>query len=187
MRLVMLGGPGSGKGTQAKNLSKQLKLPIISLGDILRQAIAAQTPLGINAQPYVEKGELLPDSIMIQFVKQRLTLDDVQQGWILEGYPRTAFQGEELDFLLEDLQQPLNWAIYLKINENVMIERSLARSLFDDLPDVISKRIAKFHECTVPILEYYDKSQRLVTVDGLGAADQVTAMILSDLNDKNHS
>lgn len=178
MRLVMLGGPGAGKGTQAKNLSQQLKLPIISLGDILRQAIAAQTPLGIKAQPYVERGELLPDSIMIQFVKHRLIQDDVQQGWILEGYPRTAFQAEELDFLLEDLQQPLNWAVYLEISATIMVERSLARSLFDDLPDVISKRIAKFHECTVPILEYYDGTKRLLTIDGLLKANQVTTTIL---------
>lgn len=181
MRLVMLGGPGAGKGTQAKNLSNRLRLPIISLGNILRQAIAAQTPLGVKAQPYVEKGELLPDSIMIQFVKQRLAQDDLQQGWILEGYPRTAFQAEELDFLLEDLQQPLKWAVYLAISETVMIERSLARSLFDDLPDVISKRIAKFHECTVPILEYYDGTKRLLTVDALVSADQVTATILDRL------
>lgn len=181
MRLVMLGGPGAGKGTQAKNLSKHLKLPIISLGDILRQAIAAQTALGIKAQPYVEKGELLPDSIMIQFVKQRLVQEDVQQGWILEGYPRTAFQAEELDFLLEDLAQPVNWAVYLEISETAMVERSLARSLFDDLPDVISKRISKFHECTVPILEYYEGTKRLLTINGLFAASQVTASILEQL------
>lgn len=178
MRLVMLGGPGAGKGTQAKNLSQQLKLPIISLGDILRQAIAAQTPLGIKAQPYVERGELLPDSIMIQFVKHRLIQDDVQQGWILEGYPRTAFQAEELDFLLEDLHQPLHRAVYLAINETVMVERSLARSLFDDLPDVINQRIAKFHQCTIPILEYYDGTKRLLTIDGLLKANQVTTKIL---------
>ncbi|QHU98766.1 adenylate kinase family protein [Synechocystis sp. CACIAM 05] len=181
MRLVMLGGPGSGKSTQSHNLSQELKLPVISMGGILREAIANATPLGIKAKPYVERGDLLPDPMMIEFIQQRLVQEDGGQGWILEGYPRTAFQAEELDFLLEDLGQPLDWALYLKIDEATMVERSLNRSLFDDHPEAITTRIGKFHEYTVPLLEYYAAKQNLLTVDAHLAVDQVTKLILARL------
>lgn len=177
----MLGGPGSGKSTQSHNLSQELKLPVISMGGILREAIANATPLGIKAKPYVERGDLLPDPMMIEFIQQRLVQEDGGQGWILEGYPRTAFQAEELDFLLEDLGQPLDWALYLKIDEATMVERSLNRSLFDDHPEAITTRIGKFHEYTVPLLEYYAAKQNLLTVNAYPEVDQVTKLILARL------
>lgn len=177
----MLGGPGSGKSTQSHNLNQELKLPVISMGGILREAIANATPLGIKAKPCVERGDLLPDPMMIEFIQQRLVQEDGGQGWILEGYPRTAFQAEELDFLLEDLGQPLDWTLYLKIDEATMVERSLNRSLFDDHPEAITTRIGKFHEYTVPLLEYYAAKQNLLTVDAHLAVDQVTKLILARL------
>ncbi|AIE73305.1 Adenylate kinase [Synechocystis sp. PCC 6714] len=177
----MLGGPGAGKSTQSHNLSQQLNLPLISMGGILREAIAGATPLGVKAKPYMEKGELLPDPMMIEFVQQRLVQEDVSQGWILEGYPRTAFQAEELDFLLEDLAQPLDWALYLKISEEAMLERSLNRSLFDDHPEAVTTRIGRFREYTIHLLEYYAGKQKLLTVDGNPMVDQVTALILAQL------
>lgn len=128
MRLVILGGPGAGKGTQARRLCHQLGISEISTGDALRHAIASQSELGCQAQPYVEKGELVPDPILIEFMRQRLLQPDTHQGWLLEGYPRTAFQAEELDFLLEDLEQRLDWAIYLEVSESVMMNRSVKRS-----------------------------------------------------------
>ncbi len=128
MRLVILGGPGAGKGTQARRLCHQLGISEISTGDALRNAIASQTELGCQAQPYVEKGELVPDPILIEFMRQRLLQPDTHRGWLLEGYPRTAFQAEELDFLLEDLEQRLDWAIYLEVSESVMMNRSVWRS-----------------------------------------------------------
>ena len=178
MRLVMLGGPGAGKGTQSKNLSHYLDLPIISMGDILRAAIAAQTPLGIQAEPYVTKGELLPDFMMIQFIRQRLQQPNIQTGWILEGYPRTAFQAEELDFLLEELEQPLDWAIYLEISEATMLKRSLARSLFDDQPPIIQKRIEQFRQRTIPILEYYQGKKNLLNIPAESVAKMVSETLL---------
>ncbi len=181
MRLVMLGGPGAGKSTQSNSLGKQINLPVISMGGVLRQAISDATPLGAKAKPYVEQGQLLPDPMMIEFVKQRLTQEDVAQGWILEGYPRTAFQAEELDFLLDDLGQPLNWAIYLEIDQSVMVERSLARSLFDDHPEAVSTRIEKFHSHTIPLLDYYTAKKKLLTVDGYPKADTVTELILEKI------
>jgi adenylate kinase len=166
----------------------------ISSGNILRRAIAAQTDLGRKAQPYVEKGELVPDEILIEFMRQRLLEPDTAKGWVLEGYPRTAFQAEELDFLLEDLNQQLDWAIYLTVPESVMMTRSVkrtqnhaqdsqssAQSRPDDNPDIVKRRIELFHERTVPILEYYDYRHKLLTINGDQPPEQVQQNILTKL------
>ncbi|MEM7553900.1 MAG: nucleoside monophosphate kinase [Cyanobacteria bacterium P01_A01_bin.84] len=193
MKLSILGGSGSGKSTQAQILCKDFNIPLISTGEILRGAITQSEfaeevaydslsklvaqesnglgyknflDLGRHAQPYVENGELVPDEIMIKFIRKRLKQPDVNCGWILEGYPRTAFQAEELDFLLEDLQQELDWAIYLQVSEAVMVNRCSDRSLPDDRPEIVQRRIELFYDCTVPILEYYDRRRRLLTVNG---------------------
>ncbi|MBE9045923.1 nucleoside monophosphate kinase [Pleurocapsales cyanobacterium LEGE 10410] len=182
MRLVILGGTGSGKGTQTARLSDRLKILSISMGDILREGIAAGTELGQQAETYVSKGELVPDSLMIQFVQQRLQQPDVSDGWILEGYPRTAFQAEELDFLLQKIKQKLDWAIYLKVSEAIMTERALGRGMADDRVEVIERRIQNFQEFTVPILEYYDYCQRLLTIDGEQSPDAVTQELMSKVS-----
>ncbi|MGK7945968.1 MAG: adenylate kinase family protein [Microcystaceae cyanobacterium] len=181
MRLVMLGGPGAGKGTQSLRLAKSLAIPTISIGGILREAISANTSLGQKAEPYVEKGELLPDEIMIQFMRQRLLRTDIQKGWVLDGYPRTAFQAEELDFLLDELNQKIDWAIYLKVSEAVMQDRSLSRSLLDDSPDVIERRIEAFKRQTIPILEYYEGTKRLLTIAADSSAEEVEQATLNHL------
>ena len=182
MRLVILGGTGAGKGTQSERLCSALDIRGISTGEILREAIAAQTDLGLQAKNYVEKGELVPDRLMIQFMGERLRRSDVSNGWLLEGYPRTAFQAEELDFLLDELEQRLNWAIYLKVSESVMMERSLARSRQDDTPEILARRIQMFTERTIPILEYYDRRHKLLTIDGEQPPDLVEQEILQNLN-----
>jgi len=195
VRLVILGGPGAGKGTQARQLCRQLSISEISTSDILRQAIASQTDLGREAQVYVEKGELVPDPILIEFMRQRLLQPDAAKGrgWLLEGYPRTAFQAEELDFLLEELEQHLDWAIYLQVPESVMMSRSIARSRSskglaftgevrpDDHPEIVQRRIDLFHERTIPILEYYGYRQRLLTINGDQSPEQVQQDILQKL------
>ncbi|GAB4186327.1 MAG: adenylate kinase [Coleofasciculaceae cyanobacterium] len=198
MRLVILGGPGAGKGTQTRMLCRQLGISEISTSDILRQAIASQTELGHQAQVYVEKGELVPDELMIEFMRERLLRDDAKgNGWLLEGYPRTAFQAEELDFLLEDLGQRLDWAIYLEVPELVMMNRCLARSPTrsdnlkenpsandsrpDDRPEIIQRRINLFHECTIPILEYYGYCNRLLTINADQSPEQVQQEIVQKL------
>ncbi len=197
MRLVILGGPGAGKGTQARQLCRQLSLSLISTGDMLRQAIASQTDLGHQAQVYVEKGELVPDPILIEFIRQRLLQPDTAKCWLLEGYPRTAFQAEELDFLLDEFEQQLHWAIYLEVSESVMMSRSIGRShtpqenphnltplgdlRTDDQPEIVQRRIDLFHERTVPILEYYGYRQRLLTINGDQSPEQVQQDILQKL------
>ncbi len=192
MRLVILGGPGAGKGTQARLLCRHLEISEISTSDMLRTAIASQSELGRQAQVYVEKGELVPDPILIEFMRQRLLQDDAAKGkgWLLEGYPRTAFQAEELDFLLDDLGQQLDWAIYLEVSKSVMMSRCLERVRSerglpftsevrpDDNPDIVQRRIDLFYERTIPILEYYGYRNRLLTINGDQAIEQVQQEIL---------
>ncbi|MFB2836211.1 adenylate kinase family protein [Floridanema evergladense] len=182
MRLIILGGAGAGKRTQAQRLSSCLSIPWISTGDILRDAIATVTPLGKQAQTFVAKGELVPDEIMIEFMRQRLLLPDVANGWILDGYPRTAFQAEELDFLLEDLGQQLNWAIWLDVPQSVLEVRCLKRGLIDDRLDIIQRRIQLFQERTLPILDYYGYRQRLLSIDGEQTPDRVQQNILEKIS-----
>ena len=181
MRLIILGSPGSGRGTQSKRLSKHFNIPEISTGNILREGMALGTDLGNQAKAYVEKGEWVPDEIIIEFMHQRLLQSDVTGGWVLEGYPRTAFQAEELDFLLERLEQKLSWAIYIEVSESVMMERCLKRSLKEDDPDIVKRRIENFRESTIPILEYYDRRGRLLTLDGSLSPDLVEKNILNSL------
>ncbi|HEY9808265.1 MAG TPA: adenylate kinase [Halomicronema sp.] len=178
MRLIILGGPGAGKGTQAQKLCNKLDIPWIGTGDILRKAITAQTELGQQAQPYVEKGELVPDPTMIEFIRARLLLPDVGNGWLLDGYPRTAFQAEELDFLLDDLQQKLDWAIWLEVPQAILMSRSLARSRPDDQPEIIQRRIDLFYECTIPIMEYYEHRNRLLKINASQSPQQVQEELL---------
>ena len=178
MRLVILGGPGAGKGTQAQQLCSNLSIPLLALGDILRAQIASETDLGKLAVPYVEKGELVPDEILIQFIGRRLLLWDVFNGWLLEGYPRTAFQAEELDFLLEDLAQELDWAVWLKVPHEVLLRRSIDRAREDDEPAILQRRLDLFKERTIPILEYYEYRHKLLTINGDQSPEQVQQDLL---------
>ncbi|MBE9142285.1 adenylate kinase [Planktothrix mougeotii] len=182
MRLVILGGPGAGKGTQAKLLCSYLGIPCLDIGQILRQKIRAQTELGRQAKPFVDQGELVPDEIMIQFVRQQLLDPDVAKGWLLDGYPRTAFQAEELDFLLEDLDQRLNWVIYLNVPEKVLKNRSLERSRADDQLGIIERRIELFYQRTIPILEYYEPRGHLLDVNGEQPPEQIYQEICQRLS-----
>ncbi|MBD0265640.1 MAG: nucleoside monophosphate kinase [Tolypothrix sp. Co-bin9] len=188
MRFVILGGSGSGKSTQAQRLCRYFDIPLISTGEILREALKSQSSrctnanlssLGRHVQPYVEKGELVPDEITIELIRTRLNNDDLNSGWVLEGYPRTAFQAEELDFLLDDLQQKLDWAIYLQVPEAVMVTRSLGRSLPDDQPEIVQRRIEIFYDRTMNILEYYDRRRRLLTINGDQFPEMVEQNILT--------
>jgi len=182
VRLVILGGAGSGKRTQAQLLSRNLNIPCIPTGDILRDAITSGTVLGKQAQAYVEKGELVPDETMIEFMRQRLLLPDVGKGWVLDGYPRTAFQAEELDFLLEDFGQHPDLAIWLDVPESILYSRCLHRGLIDDVPDIIQRRIHLFQQRTIPILDYYDYRQRLLRINGNQPPQEVQRDILQQIS-----
>jgi adenylate kinase len=182
VRLVILGGPGAGKGTQAQQLCSNLSIPLLALGDILREAIASETDLGKLAMPYVETGELVPDATMIQFIRRRLLLWDVFNGWVLEGYPRTAFQAEELDFLLSDLAQQLDWAIWLKVPNEVLLSRSIERDRSDDSPEILQRRLDLYYEQTLPIVDYYEHRNKLLIINGAQSPEQVQQDILKVVN-----
>ncbi|MEH2168313.1 MAG: nucleoside monophosphate kinase [Nostoc sp.] len=205
MRLVILGGSGSGKSTQAQRLCRYFDIPLISIGEILRLAISGNQPLpefrwleadprtslsvyaslnelGYHAQPYMQKGELVPDEMIIELIRIRLRQPDINCDWVLEGYPRTAFQAEELDFLLDDLGQKLDWAIYLQVPEAVMVSRSLGRSLPDDQPEIVQRRVELFYDRTIPILEYYDRRRCLLTINGDQSPEIVQQNILTLLS-----
>jgi adenylate kinase len=186
VRLVILGGSGSGKSTQAQRLCSHFDIPQISTGEILQEAIASNkqsttysnlSELDRYPQPYMAKGELVPDEMMIELIRWRLKKPDVSGGWVLEGYPRTAYQAEELDFLLDELGQKLDWAIYLQVPEAVMVSRSLGRSLPDDHPEIVQRRVEIFYDRTIPILEYYDRRRYLLTING----DQLPHMVLQNI------
>nr|WP_275415802.1 adenylate kinase [Leptolyngbya sp. CCY15150] len=177
VKLIILGGPGAGKGTQASQLCQFLSIPHISTGTILREAIAAHSDLGKQVQAYVAQGEFVPDKIMIELIRQRLQQPDSQQGWLLDGYPLTAFQAEELDFLLDSLEQRIDWAIWLEVPNAVLVERSLERSRSDDQPDVVHRRLELIQERTVPILDYYGYRKRLLKIDGNQSMEQVQQAI----------
>jgi adenylate kinase len=173
VRVVFLGGPGSGKGTQGQLLSHKLGIPLISTGDILREAIAQNTPLGLKALPYLEKGELVPDRTLIKLIRESLLNSEVSKCWVLDGYPRTAFQAEELDFLLVELNQQLNYAIWLDVPEDVMINRSQKRLRDDDHPDIVQRRMEIFHHTTIPMMEYYQMRGCLLTINGHQSIEEI--------------
>lgn len=181
MRLVILGGPGAGKGTQATKLSTNLGLLPISTGDMLRAAIVAQTDFGQKIQAQVERGDLVEDSSMIELIRDRLTQADMPLTWLLDGYPRTAFQAEELDFLLEDLNHPLTHALFIQVPDTVLLDRSLSRARQDDTPDSIQRRIALFNAVTTPLLDYYAMQRRLIRVNGDQEPEAVQQEILARL------
>jgi adenylate kinase len=162
-------------------LQQRLGVPWIATGDMLRSAIADGTELGKAVQRYVANGELVPDEQMIALIRQRLLQPDAAHGWIMDGYPRTAFQAEELDFLLDELNQQLSRVICLDVPVPVLIARSTARARPDDTADIIQRRIDLYHERTTPILEYYDMKKCLVRVDGTQAVGDVQQAILQTI------
>lgn len=166
MRLVILGGSGSGKSTQAHRLCKYFEIPLISTDEVLQDAISSFTDNGHLTQPDVVAGELASDETMIKFIRNCLKQTDIDSGWVLEGYPCTALQAEELDFLLDSLGQKLDWAIYLQVPQAVMVTRSLGRSHPDDQSEIVQRRVEIFYDRTIPILEYYDRRRRLLTING---------------------
>ncbi len=181
VRLILIGGPGAGKGTQAQRLSLGLGIPWISSGELLQGAIAAETPLGQAVRPTVEAGELVDDRTMIDLIAQRLAQPDAAQGWLLDGYPRTAFQAEELDFLLDTLQQRVDWALWLDVPKAVLMARSLQRRRADDHPEALQRRIELLYDRTLPIVDYYGYRDRLLKIDGDQPPAQVEAAIRTAL------
>jgi adenylate kinase len=178
--LIFLGPPGSGKGTQGQVLAKNLQVPHISTGDMLRQAIADKTPLGEQAQSYMDKGELVPDDLILDLIRERLGQDDTKNGWILDGFPRNVAQAEFLDRLLLAINHQAKWTVNLNVPDDAIVERLLLRGRNDDTEVTIRRRLEVYQEQTAPLINYYQEQGKLHSVDGDQAPEEV-ANILQDL------
>ncbi|MDQ6882750.1 MAG: adenylate kinase [Candidatus Dormibacteraeota bacterium] len=179
--LVLLGPPGSGKGTQAARLSADLAIPAISTGDILRAQEQADSAHGGELRRYLDRGELVPDQLVIDIIRHRLHDPDTANGFILDGFPRTRAQGEALDTMLEALHHPIDTAIYLSIPAAALLERLRHRHRPDDRPDVVRHRIEVYFEQTAPLIDYYRSTARLLDVDANRSPDEVYASLEAGL------
>lgn len=211
MKLVLLGPPGAGKGTQAEKISDKYNIPAISTGHIIRNAIADKTPVGVEAKTYIDRGELVPDSMVIKMVEERLKEDDCKNGYILDGFPRTVSQAEAM----ESLPIPIDMVLEILVDEDVIVDRLSGRRECnacgatyhvkanppkredvcdkcsgqlvrreDDVPDVIRNRISVYKKQTEPLEEYYEKKGLLVSVEGLNEVDDTTRAVIEAIDKK---
>ncbi|BAW96016.1 adenylate kinase [[Synechococcus] sp. NIES-970] len=177
IRLIFLGPPGAGKGTQAQILAESHGIPHISTGEILRAAIANETELGQQAQGFVDRGELVPDSLILDLIRERLQQPDAQQGWILDGFPRNVSQAAFLNTLLAELSQQCNVALNLEVPDSTLIERLLSRGRKDDNQETIRRRLEVYREQTAPVIDFYQKQGSLQSVNGDRLPEEVTAAL----------
>ena len=179
--VLLLGPPGSGKGTQAVRLTTKYGVPQIATGDILRAQVEAGTRLGRQVNAYLDRGELVPDSLVVDIIRDRLSQPDAQHGFVLDGFPRTVPQARALDQLLVELNRPLDAVIYLDVDRTSLVDRLAQRALLDqrsdDRPDVIPHRIDVFLEQTAPLIEYYRGQGKLSLIDGTLLPDQVAVAV----------
>ena len=184
-RLLLIGPPGAGKGTQAAKLAEAFQIPAISTGDIFRENVKNETELGKQAKAFMDRGEYVPDSLTNALVRDRLDWDDAKSGFLLDGYPRTADQVEELDSILGDKNESLNAVVLITADTDEVVRRLLGRAAeqgrADDTEDVIRRRLEVYGEQTAPLIDVYSKRNLVIEVDGLGAVEEVTARILEAL------
>jgi adenylate kinase len=173
MRLVFIGPPGVGKGTQSERLVRHLGIIHLSTGEMLRRACAEQTELGKQAHQYMESGKLAPDELMLNLVSERLTADDCKRGYLLDGFPRTLGQAESLDEVLASRGTPLDLVLELTADADELIRRLAARGRKDDQPEIVRFRLDEYERETVPLSDYYSRRGLLRTVDGRGTPDEV--------------
>jgi adenylate kinase len=181
MRIVFLGPPGCGKGTQAKLLARRLGVPAISTGDMLREAVRQGTPLGLRAKAIMEAGELVPDDVVIGLIRERIAAPDARGGFLLDGFPRTIEQARELERLLEGNGAALDVVINLLVPEKILIERMLGRASeegrSDDRPETVVERLRVYREKTAPLVDHYRAGGLLADVEGSGDISQVAERI----------
>ena len=173
MRLIFVGPPGVGKGTQCERLVELLAIPHLSTGEILRQAIVEGTQVGRASESYMSQGKLVPDEIVLRIMRQRLDQPDCQNGYLLDGFPRTIVQAKSLDEYLEQRGTPMSCVLELKVDKQHIIERLSVRGRADDRPEIIRERLNRYDEQTAPLIEYYRAQGLLREIDGLGSPDEV--------------
>jgi len=188
MRLVLLGAPGSGKGTQATRLRDHYGVPHISTGELLRGAVKAGTELGLRAKAVMESGALVSDDIVLAILEERLSQGDTGEGYILDGYPRNLAQANALDALLARIGQPVERAIQLDVDNELLIARLAGRALAegraDDNPESVRKRLEVYDEQTAPVIDYYRHQQKLTAIDGVGSMEEVFGRIVEALDSR---
>ncbi|MBJ7405316.1 MAG: adenylate kinase [Bradyrhizobium sp.] len=187
MRIILLGPPGSGKGTQAQLLVQRYGIVQLSTGEMLRAAVAAGTPVGLKAKEIMASGGLVPDEVVVGIISDRIDQPDAKNGFILDGFPRTVPQAEALDELLKRKHLKLDAVIELRVNESALLSRVEARVAqmkergeevrVDDTPEVLTKRLASYRSQTEPLIHYYSERRKLSTIDGMMAIDEVTRAI----------
>lgn len=182
MRLVLLGAPGSGKGTQAARLKTHLQVPHVSTGDLLRAEVAAGSKLGLEAKEVMARGELVSDAILLGMLEDRFSRpgspeESCRNGFILDGYPRNLAQADALDGLLERIGQPMDFAVQLEVPTDLLVERIAGRAKAegraDDSPESVRTRLRVYEEQTAPVIEFYRQHGQLTVVDGVGTLDEV--------------
>ncbi|MEI7861255.1 MAG: adenylate kinase, partial [Planctomycetota bacterium] len=181
MRIILIGPPGAGKGTQCQRLLDLLAVPHLSTGEMLRNAVRQATPEGVAAKQFMEQGQLVPDSLIVGMVIKRLERADCRKGFLLDGFPRTLPQAATLDDLLERRAMSVDGVIELAVPRDELVRRMTARRRADDNPEIFSTRIVSFEQQTAPLLDYYRRQKKLATIDGMGAADEIFQRIVESL------
>ncbi|HET6258641.1 adenylate kinase [Pseudonocardia sp.] len=182
MRLVLVGPPGAGKGTQAVRLAERLDVPHISTGDLFRANLKDETELGREAKRYMDAGDLVPDAVTVAMVRDRLTHDDAAKGFILDGFPRTLRQAASLGELLAERGEDLDAVVEFQVAEDELVRRLMGRGREDDTEDVIRRRQQVYRDETAPLLGHY--SDRLVTVDAVGTVEEITDRVANALRSR---
>lgn len=191
MRLVLLGPPGAGKGTQAARLAERLSVPHVSTGDIFRANVAEQTGLGREAQAYMDRGDYVPDDVTNRMVADRLAEPDASEGFILDGYPRTVAQAETLESLLAEWESPLDAVLRLVVPEEELVRRlgvrAEAEDRTDDTEQAWRRRFVQYEEKTKPLEQFYGERGKLVDVDAVGSVEEITEDALARLRSREDS
>jgi adenylate kinase len=184
VRLLLVGPPGAGKGTQAVRLAERLDVPHISSGDLFRANLqpGAETPIGLEAKRYIDAGDLVPDSVTIAMMRARLAEDDAVKGFVLDGFPRNLSQASSLDQLLAERGEDIDTVVELKVPEDELVRRLLGRGRTDDTEDVIRRRQQVYRDETAPLLEHY--RDRLVTINAVGAVEEITDRVSDALRER---
>jgi adenylate kinase len=187
MRLVFIGPPGVGKGTQSERLVRHLAVTHLSTGDMLRQARQEKTDLGIKAERYMSAGQLVPDDLILEMIGRRLEADDCRGGYLLDGFPRTVPQAEALDRILAARGTPLDLVLELTASTDELVKRLGSRGRADDKPEVVRKRLEEYERRTAPLVDYYRRQGLLKSIEGEGPPEAVFARIRAAVDKPAHT